>query len=57
MLEAIQARDILSIHLLYSDHEGGQRTISRFQVSPGRDPDQWMLQVVFHWNLDRADPW
>ena len=51
---AIEAGNGITIDLLYGDHEGGQRTISRFQLSPAHD--QWVLQVVLHWNLDRADP-
>jgi hypothetical protein len=52
-----------TVHLLYSDHEGGQRAISRFQlVRPDASPDepgepsQWVCSVVRHWNLDRDDP-
>jgi hypothetical protein len=40
-------------------HEGGQRTISLFSVSPraaGDDPDQWLCSVGRHWSLDRPDP-
>jgi hypothetical protein len=56
---AIQERRRFAIELLYSDHEGGQRTISLFSVSPraaGDDPDQWMCSVGRHWSLDRPDP-
>ena len=48
-----------SIELLYSDHEGGQRTISLFSVTPreaGDDPSRWLCSVARHWNLDRPDP-
>ena len=47
----------LIIDLLYGDHEGGQRTISRFGVTqfPGAE-SQWVCAVVRHWNLDRNDP-
>jgi hypothetical protein len=47
----------LMIDVLYSDHEGGQRTISRFYVN--RSPSEesiWLCSVVRHWNLDRRDP-
>jgi hypothetical protein len=56
---AIQQRRRFAIELLYSDHEGGQRTISLFSVSPraaGDDPDQWLCSVGRHWSLDRPDP-
>jgi hypothetical protein len=56
---AIRERRRFTIELLYSDHEGGQRTVSLFSVAPrnvGDDPDQWMCAVARHWNLDRPDP-
>jgi hypothetical protein len=52
---AIEERRPFTIDLLYSDHEGGQRTISRFLVTP-REETQWMMAVNRHWNLDRQDP-
>jgi hypothetical protein len=53
----IEGGQPLVIDLLYGDHEGGQRTISRFSVSriPGDKPG-WLCSVVRHWNLDRDDP-
>jgi hypothetical protein len=59
VLAALQDRKNLFVDLLYSDHEGGQRTISRFILNPvGSDQNQpgWLCSVVRHWNLDRADP-
>lgn len=53
--EAITERRRLAIDLLYGDHEGGQRTISRFMLTP-LDDGRWIAAVVRHWNLDRADP-
>jgi len=53
--DAINARAQMTIDLLYGDHEGGQRTISRFALMP-RDDGQWLTSVSLHWNLDRADP-
>jgi hypothetical protein len=47
----------LLIDVLYSDYEGGQRTISRFSVTPrGDEQKDWLVGVVRHWNLDRPDP-
>ena len=43
------------VDLLYGDHEGGQRMISRFVIRP-LDDGQWLASVGRHWNLDRADP-
>jgi hypothetical protein len=58
---AIQARTPMSVDILYGDHEGGQRTITRFYVTPRNhdtedEPWLWMCSTSRHWNLDRADP-
>jgi hypothetical protein len=53
--EAIDAGQRMAVHLLYGDHEGGQRTISRF-VFNSREEGQWIVVVARHWNLDRPDP-
>ena len=52
---AINARERFVVDLLYGDHEGGQRTISRFALDPGED-GSWSCSVGRHGNLDRADP-
>lgn len=59
--EAIQTRSGICVDILYGDHEGGQRTVTRFYLSPrqhARDDEQslWTCATVLHWNLDRADP-
>jgi hypothetical protein len=61
--EAISARMPLSLDLLYGDHEGGQRTITRFYIVPRSQADDeddepwlWICSTSRHWNLDRADP-
>jgi hypothetical protein len=46
--------ETFSIDLLYTDHVGGQRTISRFSVVPAGEGG-WMASVGRHWNLDRPD--
>jgi len=53
--DAVDERGPITVDLLYGDHEGGQRTISRFALMP-RDDGQWITAVGRHWNLDRADP-
>jgi hypothetical protein len=58
---AIEQSTGISVDLLYGDHEGGQRTITRFFLSPrphAADEEPWLrlCAVVRHWNLDRADP-
>jgi hypothetical protein len=53
--EAFRAGEMLTVDLLYGDHEGGQRTISRF-ILTNEDDDQWRCGVVRHWALDGIDP-
>src|SRR5262249_23252284 len=56
-LRAIASRQRLTIDLFYSDHEGGQRAISRFAIFPREQSETgWTCAVVRHWNLDRIDP-
>jgi hypothetical protein len=53
--DAFLAGEMLTVDLLYGDHEGGQRTISRFILTREAD-DRWRCGVVRHWALDRVDP-
>jgi hypothetical protein len=53
--KGIEAGEDLTVYLLYGDHEGGQRTITRFAMQPMQD-GQYLGIVVRHWNIDRADP-
>ena len=54
---AIEARDPVTVELLYSDHEGGQRTITRFILNPREAGDGgWFTLQTMHRNLDRPDP-
>lgn len=48
-------RTPMTIDLLYGDHEGGQRVISRFSMQPTGD-GSWLASVSRHWNIDRVDP-
>jgi hypothetical protein len=61
LLDAIRQRTALSVNILYGDHEGGQRTITRFFLTPRAHPGDdepwlWVCATSRHWNLDRADP-
>jgi hypothetical protein len=61
LLDAIRARTALSVDILYGDHDGGQRTITRFFLTPRAHADDdepwlWMCTTSRHWYLDRADP-
>lgn len=53
--KAIASGQAMTVDLLYGDHEGGQHTITRFSLLPGRDGG-WITSVTRHWNLDRSDP-
>lgn len=48
----------LFIDLLYGDHEGGQRAITRFVATASGDAAKpaWLSSAVRHWNIDRKDP-
>lgn len=52
---AIGARQPMMVDILYGDHEGGQRMISRYGMLP-RDDGGWIVAAGRHWNVDRADP-
>lgn len=57
---AIDAREPITIELLYSDQVGEQRTISRFGLDPYRNEETgeegWTVSGSRHWFLDRAGP-
>jgi hypothetical protein len=55
MMEIVRERTRFAIDVLYGDHEGGQRTISRFGISP-REGTEWLCSVVRHWRVDGAGP-
>jgi hypothetical protein len=54
-LKAIQAREPVTVDLLYGDFEGGQRVVTRFVLRPGND-DIWISSATRHWNVDRPNP-
>jgi hypothetical protein len=54
--DAIRAREAVTIDVLYGDHEGGQRTISRFGMTPHQNGEGWIISAARHWNIDREDP-
>jgi len=53
--KAVTAREQMTIDVLYGDHEGGQRVVTRFGVQP-RDDEGWLISAGRHWNIDRPDP-
>ena len=52
---AIEERRPVTIDVLYGDHEGGQRTITRFGLLPHSD-GVWLASAGHYWNVDRDDP-
>jgi hypothetical protein len=53
--ERIESGEPVTIDILYGDHEGGQRVVTRFLVSR-REDEAWMASAGRHWNIDRDDP-
>jgi hypothetical protein len=53
--ERIAAAERILVDLLYGDHQGSQRVISRFTLLP-RGDGKWLASVARHWNVDRPDP-
>jgi hypothetical protein len=51
----IRNHEPIRLDILYGDHEGGQRTITRFGLIPYQD-DGWLASAARHWNIDRPDP-
>ncbi|MGO9961272.1 MAG: hypothetical protein ACLP50_35740 [Solirubrobacteraceae bacterium] len=56
VLAAVRAQTPVMVDLLYSDYEGGQRTITRFVIAPWPEVDGERAYVIRYWNLDRDDP-
>jgi hypothetical protein len=53
--KAIEDREPFTVFLLYSDHEGGQLTITRFTSVPVEEPtteEKWLATASKHWFLD-----
>jgi hypothetical protein len=55
LADAIGAGRVFAVELLYSDDEGGQRSIGMYAISRLGE-ERWMCSMVRHWNLDRPDP-
>jgi hypothetical protein len=53
--DAIEEPRRIGIDVLYGDHELGQRSITRFGLTP-REDGRWIAIVARHWNVDRPDP-
>ena len=53
--DAIGSRTRVAVDVLYGDHEGGQRAISRLSMTTTSD-GSWIVAAARHWNIDRDDP-
>jgi hypothetical protein len=53
--ERIMAPERIFIDVLYGDHQGRQRIVTRFSLLP-RGDGSWLTTVARHWNVDRPDP-
>ena len=57
--KAIETRETWTVELLYGDHEGGQRVVTRFVATSVESPEgeqRWLASASRHWNVDRPDP-
>jgi hypothetical protein len=50
--QAIRTAGRITVDLVYTDHEGGQPTVTRFVLLPD-DAQHWRCDLTRHWNLDR----
>ncbi len=55
-LHVLARGERIVVDLLYGDYEGGQRTITRFGVTPWADHEAWRAEVLGYCNLDREEP-
>ena len=53
--KVVTSRGQMTVDILYGDHEGGQRIITRFGMIP-RDDTGWLVTAGRYWNVDRPDP-
>jgi hypothetical protein len=51
---AATAREGILVDLMYADHMGGQRSITRFAITPAGEDRRWLCGAGRHWQLDAA---
>jgi hypothetical protein len=54
--QAAHREQPLQLDLLYGDHEGGQRAIARFILSPWPDVEGKRAYAIRYWSVDGDDP-
>src|SRR5579859_166854 len=52
MRSAIEARERMTVDVLYGDFEGGQRVVTRLGLSPRENGSGYLVGVGHHWNID-----
>jgi hypothetical protein len=52
---AVTSHGPMTVDVLYGDHDGGQRIITRFGLQP-RGEEDWLLSAGRHWSVDQPDP-
>jgi hypothetical protein len=52
---AVEEPRRFAVDVLYGDHALGQRSITRFLLTP-HEEGRWIASVARHWNVDRPDP-
>jgi hypothetical protein len=53
---AAESQRRVMVDVLYGDHEGGQRTITRFAIVDWQGVQGERVQVLRHWSVDRDNP-
>jgi hypothetical protein len=53
---AIERREPFAVFVYYTDHEGGQPTVSRFNAMPVQD-DEWLSAATHHWPVPHHHRW
>ena len=56
LLDAVRDARLVQVDLLYGDHEGGQRAIVRFVLTPWEEAAAWRAAAISYWNVDGTDP-
>jgi hypothetical protein len=56
VLAAVEANEPVTLDLLYGDHEGGQRMVTRISLLPHAQTGARLAVTSRHWNIDRDDP-
>jgi hypothetical protein len=53
--ERLESHERIAVDLLYGDQHGGQRIVSRFGLTLGKE-GTYLVSLLRQWNVDRPDP-